>query len=94
MSQNDVIVLNANFATWQQRATGVKVDPWLYYCIEQFVKQYGLSDEEIQYGITDGGSDGGADAILLSSQPRPTCSGRFGSRIQIRIQDSLAVRAS
>lgn len=65
MSQNDVIVLNANFETWQKRTTGVKVDPWLYCCIEQFVKQYGLSDEEIQYGITDGGSDGGADAIYF-----------------------------
>ena len=67
MSQNDVIVLNANFSTWQKRTTGIKVDPWLYYCIEQFAKPYGLSDEEIQYGITDGGNDGGADAIYFSA---------------------------
>ena len=52
---NDVIVLNANFETWQKRTSGLKVDPWLYYCIEQFVKPYNLSDEEVQYG--DNGID-------------------------------------
>lgn len=66
MSQNDVIVLKANFENWKPRMAGVKgIDPWLYYCVEQFVKSYGLSDEEIQYGITDGSDDGGADAVYF-----------------------------
>ena len=69
MSKNDVIVLQANFENWtSQRADGLKekkIDPWLYYCLEQFLKPYGLSDDEIQYGITDGGHDGGADAIYF-----------------------------
>src|SRR5262249_4114086 len=66
MRQNDKIVLDANFTTWKPRMDGVKgIDPWLYYCVEQFVKTFGLSDEEIQYGITDGPNDGGADAIYF-----------------------------
>lgn len=66
MSSNDVIVLQANFETWKQRASELKgFDPWLYYCVEQFVKPFALTDEEIQYGITDGSNDGGVDAIYF-----------------------------
>jgi AIPR protein len=66
MSANDAIVLKANFGDWKQRLADISVpDPWLYYCVEQFVKPYALDDEEIQYGITDGGNDGGADAIYF-----------------------------
>lgn len=47
MSANDEIVLKANFEDWKQRIADVKgVDPWLYYCVEQFVKPYALDDEE------------------------------------------------
>ena len=66
MSANDEIVLKANFEDWKQQIADIKgIDPWLYYCVEQFVKPYALDDEEIQYGITDGGNDGGADAIYF-----------------------------
>jgi hypothetical protein len=66
MSANDEIVLKANFEDWKQRIADIKgIDPWLYYCVEQFVKPYALDDEEILYGITDGGNDGGADAIYF-----------------------------
>jgi hypothetical protein len=66
MSANDAIVLKANFEDWKQRMADINgLDPWLYYCVEQFVKPYALDDEEIQYGITDGGNDGGADAIYF-----------------------------
>jgi AIPR protein len=66
MSANDEIVLKANFEDWKQRIADIKgIDPWLYYCVEQFVKPYALDDEEILYGIPDGGNDGGADAIYF-----------------------------
>jgi hypothetical protein len=66
MSANDAIVLKANFEAWKQRAVDLKgVDHWLYYCVEQFVKPYALDDEELRSCITDGGNDGGADAIFF-----------------------------
>lgn len=66
MSANDEIVLKTNFEDWKQRIADIKgIDPWLYYCVEQFVKPYALDDEEIRYGITDGGNDGGADGIYF-----------------------------
>ncbi|MBI1867585.1 MAG: AIPR family protein [Methylocystis sp.] len=66
MSANDAIVLKANFEDWKQRIDDISgVDAWLYYCVEQFVKTYALDDEEIMYGLTDGGNDGGADAIYF-----------------------------
>lgn len=67
MSKNDAIVLQANFADWKGRAGDLDAatDPWLYYCLEQFLKPYALDDEETQFGITDGGNDGGADGIYF-----------------------------
>ena len=68
MSANDVVVLKANFNDWKQRAAGLRgIDPWLYYTVEQFIKPYALDDDEIEYGITDGSNDGGADAIYFGS---------------------------
>ncbi len=47
MSTNDAIVLQANFAEWRRRADDLgAIDPWLYYCFEQFLKPYALDDEE------------------------------------------------
>lgn len=66
MSANDAIVLKSNFEVWKQsREVPASVEAWLYYGIEQFVKSYSLDDEEIMAGITDGGNDGGADAIYF-----------------------------
>lgn len=64
MSKNDVLMLKGNFEEWKSRASDLK-NPWLYYCIEQFIKPYTLDDEEIRSGITEGGGDGGADAIYF-----------------------------
>src|SRR3712207_2319946 len=62
MGYNDLVALNANFENWKQdRAQGLIVDPFLFYCVEQFVKPFDLSDEEILDGITDGSHDGGVD---------------------------------
>ena len=66
MSKNDAIVLQANFADWKNRAEDLGgIDPWLYYCLEQFLKPFALDDEETQFGITEGGNDGGADGIYF-----------------------------
>lgn len=68
MSLNDILALEANFSNWvSERAVGLKknIDPFVYYCVEQFVKPFELSDEEILYGIVDGPNDGGVDAIYF-----------------------------
>lgn len=66
MGKNDEIVLRTNYAEWKKRADDIgDIDPWLYYCLEQFLKSYALDDEDTQFGITEGGNDGGADAIYF-----------------------------
>lgn len=68
MSQNDIVALDANFNNWKEdRAIGLaaEISPFVYYCVEQFLKPYDVSDEEILYGITDGGNDGGTDAVYF-----------------------------
>lgn len=64
MPANDVIALNANFATWQaDRMPGLSgVDPFEYYCVDQFLKTFAVSDEELRAGLVGGGNDGGADS--------------------------------
>ncbi len=67
MSQNDLIHLESNFKNWtDERGKGLKkVDPFVFYCVDQFLKPFNLNDEEILYGITDGANDGGVDAIYF-----------------------------
>ncbi len=66
MTANDAIVLKTNFESWKQQAGDLGgLDPWLYYCLEQFLKPYALDDEEVQYGVTEGGGDGGSDGIYF-----------------------------
>lgn len=68
MSANDLIHLESHYKQWLgTRGQGLpkKLEPFNYYCIEQFMKQFDLSDEEILNGITDGGNDGGADAMYF-----------------------------
>ena len=75
MSENDIIHLKSHFKNWKEgRGQGLtleKINPFLYYCVEQFTKPFDLNDEEIIYGITDGPSDGGVDAIyfLVNGSP-------------------------
>ena len=65
MPEHEVVALNANFTKWkQERAAGlIGTEPFLYYSVEQITKQYGLTDEQVRYGITDHPNDGGIDAI-------------------------------
>lgn len=64
MSEHEVLALDANYETWKrERASGISVEPFLYYSVEQITKRFNLTDEQIQYGITDHANDGGIDAI-------------------------------
>ena len=65
MPSNDIIVLDAHYSNWlATRAAGIDA-PFVYYCAEQFLKPHDPTDEDIQYGITDGPNDGGVDAIYF-----------------------------
>jgi len=64
MSEHEVLALDSNFETWKrERASGITVEPYLYYAVEHITKRYTLTDEQVQYGITDDFNDGGIDAI-------------------------------
>jgi hypothetical protein len=64
MSQHDVLALNANFENWKrERASGITVEPFLYYSVEHITKLYNLTDDQVRYGITDRANDGGIDAL-------------------------------
>ena len=66
MSQNDVIALEAHFDSWKKtRFSGAKknFNAFEYYSIEQFLRQYGLSDSQLQSGLIGGSKDGGVDAL-------------------------------
>lgn len=73
MSSNDVVALEANFATWQKsRMPGLSgVNAFEYFCIDQFLKQYPISDHEILAGLVGGGNDGGADGVYFLVNRRP-----------------------
>lgn len=67
MGANDVLALDANFSGWQtSRMPGlIGVDPFEYYCVDQFLKQFAASDDELLTGLVGGGNDGGADAAYF-----------------------------
>lgn len=90
MSTNDAIVLKANFDDWRTNAGDLGgIDPWLYYCLEQFLKPYSLDEDEIRFGITEGGNDGGADGIyILANQGQlltddDTIDAKFVSKVRV-----------
>lgn len=64
LAEHEVVALEVSFAAWlKERAVGLKVVPFLYYSVEHITKQFDLTDEEINYGITDHSNDGGIDAL-------------------------------
>jgi hypothetical protein len=67
MAANDVIALKANFTSWEkERAAGlIGVKAFDYYCVDQFLKPFGLADDELLSGLVAGGQDGGVDGIYF-----------------------------
>jgi len=63
MATNDAIVLQTSFEDWKRRTDGLdeEIDPWLYYCLEQYLKPYSIDDEDLDAGIIDGAGDGAVD---------------------------------
>jgi len=67
MGANDVLALSANFTQWQSsRMRGLKdVNAFEYYCAENFLKGFGVSDEEILSGLVGGHQNGGIDGMYF-----------------------------
>jgi len=75
MSEYDVATLKSNFDVWcKQRAealTAKKIDPFEYFCIDQFLKFNRLTDEEIERGCVGKSADGGADGFFYLVNQKP-----------------------
>lgn len=68
MSANDVVALEANFKGWQEKRFPVPkkdVNVFEYYCLDQFLRPFDLSDSQLKTGMTGGGGDGGVDAMYM-----------------------------
>ena len=67
MSDHDIRALEANFDAWKaERAPDLAEDKaFEIYAINQTLKDYDLSDEDIEFGNLGGGDDGGVDAVYL-----------------------------
>ena len=65
MANNDQVLLDQIIE--EQRATRIptatSADFFEQYVAEQVLKNYDLSDDEVEYGLTGGGHDGGVDGI-------------------------------
>lgn len=62
MTTNDAIVLKSAFEDWKRRTAELEnIDPWLYFCLENYLKSYAIDDDDLENGITEGGGDGGVD---------------------------------
>ena len=68
MPENQVLALNTQFQTWKsQRATGLNtnINLFEYYCLENYLRDWVQSDQELQSGLIGGGGDGGVDAMYF-----------------------------
>jgi hypothetical protein len=68
MSSNEAVALEANFKTWQEKRfpTPPKdFNVFEYYCIDQFLRQFDLSDSQLKTGLIGGAKDGGVDALYM-----------------------------
>ncbi len=73
MGANDVLALEANFRQWQEsRMSGFKrdINPFEYYCAEQFLKPFGVADDDILSGLVGGHQNGGVDAMYFFANRR------------------------
>lgn len=67
MGPNDVIILDSTLAQRKQVIHGTLSDSEYFevFCVEQVLKNFDLSYEEILAGIIDGSDDGGLDGFYL-----------------------------
>ena len=68
MSRNDALALESNFTGWQQKRfpTPPKdLNVFEYYCVDQFLRQFDLSDSQLKTGMIGKSKDGGVDALYM-----------------------------
>lgn len=68
MSSNEAVALEANFKGWQEKRfpTPPKdLNIFEYYCVEQFLRPFDLSDSQLKSGLIGGSKDGGVDALYM-----------------------------
>lgn len=72
MSTNDRVVLDEILRTQHSNlAPDLSTEEYFQlFCIEQILKSYDLSYDEIEAGIVDGGDDGGVDAVYTFANGR------------------------
>jgi hypothetical protein len=69
MGLNEAVALEANFSSWKANRfpNGAPKDVNLfeYYCVEQFLRPFDISDTELKSGMVGGHQDGGVDAMYM-----------------------------
>jgi hypothetical protein len=67
MGANEIRALDRTYRDWcARRMVGLSgVDSFEFFCADQFLKQYSMSDAEIISGLVDGGQDGGIDGFYF-----------------------------
>ncbi len=68
MGKNEEVALEANFRGWQEKRfpTPPKdLNIFEYYCVEQFVRPFDISDSQLKSGLVGGSWDGGVDALFM-----------------------------
>jgi hypothetical protein len=67
MADSDLQALNANYERWlETRGAGLSgLNPFNYYCIQNFLKAYPIDDAEIRSGFVDKSMDGGIDGFYF-----------------------------
>lgn len=68
MGANEQLALDSKFSRWKEsRAAGLpsQINPFEYFCLEHYLRDWVDSDEEIQTGLIGGSQDGGVDAVYF-----------------------------
>ena len=68
MGKNDELALTASFDGWRAKrfpSPPKDLNLFEYYCIEQFLRSYDLSDSQLKSGLVGGPKDGGVDALYM-----------------------------
>ena len=68
MGENQKIALQNNFNKWKEtRGLGLskQINPFEYYCMENYLRDWVSSDEDLKSGLIGGSKDGGVDAMYF-----------------------------
>jgi AIPR protein len=68
MGKNEEVALDANFRGWHEKrfpSPPKDLNIFEYYCVEQFVRPFDISDSQLKSGLVGGSQDGGVDALFM-----------------------------